>query len=75
VGSDSDRKILRDHELWLPELPISEEVWSDAYALSSQCRKAGRTAPAIDVLIAACARYHEVKLEYVDAHFDFLLRF
>jgi predicted nucleic acid-binding protein len=35
--------------------------------------KAGKTAPAVDVLIAACARHHRVALEHADSHFDFLL--
>src|SRR5438067_7678033 len=56
VGSESDRTILREHEIWLPEL------------IASQCRKTGKTAPANDVLIAACARHYEVALEYTDAH-------
>jgi len=64
VGDESDRRILRDFEQTLPELPITDDVW---------CRKAGRTAPAIDVLIAACARHHGVDVEHADSHFDFLM--
>ena len=74
VGSDADRKILRAHEVWLPDLPITDQVWADACDLASQCRKRGSSVPANDVLIAACARYHNVKLEFTDAHFEFLSR-
>ena len=73
VGDENDRRVLRDFEQTLPELPITDEVWAAACALASRCRKAGKTAPAIDVLIAACARYHGVELEHADSHFDFLM--
>ena len=73
VGDESDRRILRDFEQTLPELPITADVWAAAFALASRCRKATRTAPAIDVLIAACARHHGVDVEHADSHFDFLM--
>ena len=73
AGDESDRRILRDFEDTLPELPITDEVWMEACALASRCRKAGKTAPAIDVLIAACARHHGVEVEHADSHFDFLM--
>ena len=73
VGDENDRRILRDFEQTLPELPITDEVWTEAYALASRCRKAGKTAPAVDVLIAACARHHGVDLEHADNHFGFLM--
>jgi predicted nucleic acid-binding protein len=73
VGNESDRRILRDFEQTLPELAITDEVWAAACALASRCRKAGKTAPAIDVLIAACARHHDIELEHADNHFDFLM--
>lgn len=73
VGSAADRKILQNFEAWIPELAITDRVWDEACELADRCRKAGKTAPAIDVLIAACARHHRVRLEHADAHFDFLL--
>jgi predicted nucleic acid-binding protein len=73
AGGESDRRILRDFEETLPELPITDEVWAEACALAGRCRKAGKTAPAIDVLIAACARHHGVEVEHADRHFDFLM--
>ncbi|MBI2207756.1 MAG: PIN domain-containing protein [Candidatus Rokubacteria bacterium] len=73
VGNDGDRRVLREFEQTLPELPITDAVWTEACALADRCRKAGKTAPAIDVLIAACARHHGVELEHADRHFDFLM--
>ncbi|HSU86682.1 MAG TPA: PIN domain-containing protein [Chthoniobacterales bacterium] len=73
VGSATDRKILRDFESWIPDLAIGDQVWDQSCSLAERCRKAGQTAPASDVLIAACARHHRVGLEHSDAHFDFLL--
>jgi predicted nucleic acid-binding protein len=73
VGGEGDRRILRDFERTLPEFPITDDVWAAACALASRCHKARRTAPAIDVLIAACARHHGVEVDQVDSHFDFLM--
>lgn len=72
VGSEADRKLLQDFEAWIPELAITERVWDEACALADRCRRAGKTAPANDLLIVACA-CHQVPLEHADAHFDFLL--
>lgn len=67
---DRDKKTLRDFERLLPELPITNEVWKVAYALADKSRMAGATAPGADVLIAACAQFHEVPLEHSDSDFD-----
>jgi predicted nucleic acid-binding protein len=74
VGSEADRRILREHERWVPDLAITDAVWNEACALASQCRRSGKSAPASDVLIAACARHYRVELAYADAHFEFLMR-
>lgn len=73
VRHEHDREKLTIYERTLPELEIGAAVWREACALAGRCRKAGKTAPANDVLIAACARHHGVELERVDKHFDFLL--
>lgn len=72
AGDEADRRALRDFERTLPELPVTDEVWAAACELAVRCRKAGKTAPAIDVLIAACARHHGVDVEHADHHFEFL---
>lgn len=74
VGADQERKVLRDFEDHIPDLGITDEIWEEACALASRCRKAGKTAPASDVLIAACARHHRLALECADAHFEFLMK-
>jgi predicted nucleic acid-binding protein len=74
AGSESDRRALRDHEVWVHDLPITDEVWANACALASLCRRRGQIAPATDVLIAACARFHDVTIDSLDAHFAFLMR-
>lgn len=62
------------YESILRDLPITPTVWSEACALASRCRQKGKTAPANDILIAACALHYKVELERADAHFDFLLK-
>jgi predicted nucleic acid-binding protein len=70
---ERDKKALRDFEQRLPELPIGDEVWKLAYSLAQKARARGATAPGSDVLIAACARFHDVLLEHADSDFDRLL--
>ncbi len=55
-------------------LPIDAEVWKAAHALAQACRAAGVTAPANDLLIAACAEHHGVELLERDAHFAQIAR-
>jgi predicted nucleic acid-binding protein len=72
VGSDADRKLLRTYEQRIPELPITDDVWEQAYRLADSCRRSGKTAPPHDILIAACARHHDLEIEHEDSHFDLL---
>src|SRR5262245_34702232 len=69
-AGERDKKALRDFERHLLELPINEEVWSFAYDFAQKARSAGVTAPGADILIAACAEYHQVALEHADSDFD-----
>lgn len=74
VGNEKERAVLRAYEQKLPELPIDDQVWEEACELAARCRQAGKTAPASDHLIAACARHHGVTVETADAHFEFLMK-
>src|SRR5437762_5978655 len=71
VSTEQERAALREYEQRIPELAINDEVWQSACELADRCREAGERAPANDLLITACARYHGVELESADAHFDF----
>ena len=68
--SDQDRKLLRDYEKVLPEFAITDKVWNLACELGDRARRAGFSAGAADLLIAACARVHEVGLEHSDSDFE-----
>jgi predicted nucleic acid-binding protein len=72
VGADPERQMLKELEQRIPELAITDEIWQSACELADRCRKAGGRLPATDLLIATCARYHNVEVEAEDAHFDFL---
>lgn len=72
AGGEREKKVLRDFERLLPELPISTDVWDAAADLARQARAAAITIPASDLLIAACARRHGARLETADADFDAL---
>jgi len=72
AGGNQEKKVLRDFERILPELPITEIVWQEAYALARLARAAGITIPSTDLLIAACARHHGAALETADSDFALL---
>jgi predicted nucleic acid-binding protein len=65
-----DQKVLRDLERELPRVPTPPEVWATATDLSQTCRKAGLSVPVADLLIAACAEHHKLRVLHLDAHFD-----
>ena len=70
VGTDPERRMLRQMEQRIPELAITDEVWQAACDLAERCRSVGFTVPATDLLVATCARHHGVEIEAADAHFD-----
>ena len=70
AAGDRDRKILRDFEVVLTELPIDDDVWAGAYELARRARLAGVSVPATDILIAACTRRHGAELETADSDFE-----
>ena len=67
-----ERNVLADFARTLPELPITGEVWAEAYALAQRARTQGITVPATDVLIAACAHHHGARIETADKDFALL---
>ena len=69
AGGDREKKVLRDFERVLPELVIDDAVWLGAFDLARRARAAGASIPATDLLIAACAKRHEVALEQSDSDF------
>lgn len=72
--SEHDRKLLRDYQKVLPELAISDDVWTLACDLADRARRSGASTGAGDLLVAACARFHRVDLEHADSDFDRLQR-
>lgn len=70
AGGNRDRRILREFEAALPELPMDDAVWNAAYELARRARSTGISVPATDILIAACARRHQAGLETADTDFE-----
>ena len=71
---DAERRVLRDLEGELDKVETSPVVWKAAAELARTCRGAGVSAPAADLLIAACAEHHGLSLLHRDAHFDQIAR-
>ena len=66
---EHEKKVLREFEQLIPELPTVAPVWEAAFELSRRCRTAGITVPATDVLIVACAEHYGAALEHADGDF------
>jgi predicted nucleic acid-binding protein len=66
---EHERRVLRDFDERLMEMEIDSGVWALACDLARKARQRGLTVPAADLLIAACARHHEIGLEHADEHF------
>ena len=68
-----EKDVLREMERSLIDLPIDDEVWERACLLMTRARQRGKTVPATDALIVACARRHGVGVEHADRHFALLM--
>lgn len=69
---DHERRIIKEMEADLIDLEIDASVWHIAAELAQLARHKGKTIPATDILIAACARRHDVEIEHADRHFAIL---
>jgi len=69
----SEQRMLRDLSDELERVPTTNEVWELAFDFAQTCRRKGLTVPATDLLIAACASYHDLRIVHADQHFDRLL--
>lgn len=74
VGRDPEANVLRHYEVIVPDCPVTESVWFEAQSLAERGRRQGLSAPAMDILVAACARHHRLELEHDDQDFDWLMR-
>ena len=72
VRDDVERRNLGKLDPMLLNLPISPRVWQKASDVASAARGAGLTAPAADILIFSCAKYHGVAIEHSDRHYSLL---
>jgi predicted nucleic acid-binding protein len=70
----AEQRILRELEQELEKVSTPPAVWETAIELAQACRKAGLSAPATDLLIAACAEHHGLQVLHRDAHFDHIAR-
>jgi predicted nucleic acid-binding protein len=70
----SEQRLLRELERDLEKVPTPPAVWEAAFELARTCRRAGISAPATDILIAACAAHHKLEILHRDSHFDYIAR-
>jgi predicted nucleic acid-binding protein len=71
---EQERRKLSRLEAELEVLPTSDEIWALARRLAQRARERGRTFPATDILIAACAVGNGADIEAVDEHIEILKR-
>ena len=72
---ETERRVLREMEEALVLLPTDETVWQTAFRLARSARQSGKTIPATDLLIGACAQRHGVTLAHDDQHLAMLATF
>lgn len=70
----AEQRLLRELAQDLEKVPTPPAVWEVAQELARTCRLAGVSAPATDLLIAACAEHHDLELLHRDGHFDLIAR-
>lgn len=70
----SEHRILRELESVIERVATSPTVWEEASELARICRRAGVSAPATDILIAACAHHHDLEILHRDNHFNHIAR-
>jgi predicted nucleic acid-binding protein len=71
---DYEKQQLRDLEKEIPCLQTTPDAWQTARTLARESRKSGKTVPAADLIIAACALSHGASIEHSDSHIDFILK-
>lgn len=67
-----EKNVLLEMEQVLPELETTQKAWNLACDLARRIRERGRTVPASDLVIAACARHHGVDVLHDDRHFEII---
>ncbi len=70
VGGERERRWLHVLEESIATVATDGSVWSEARRLAETSRRHGLSTPSTDLLIAACARVHDLDLLHRDAHFD-----
>ncbi len=70
----SEHRILRELEAVVEKVPTPPAIWKAASELARICRGAGVSAPATDILIAACAEHHDLEILHRDSHFNLIAR-
>jgi predicted nucleic acid-binding protein len=69
----AEKRKLAELSAAVPRLETTAEVWALAHKLAVRCRDKGKTLPAADILVAACAAHYEAELEHKDTHFKDIL--
>ena len=72
-GAEDARNLARMEKL-IHNLEINDAVGVLSTELARKARARGRSVPAMDILIAACAAHHEIPVESCDEHFKWLAR-
>lgn len=74
AGGRREKRVLKEFEAALIDLPINEPVWECANDLARVCRENGVTVPATDLLVTACAAHHGARIETTDRDFEKIAR-
>ncbi|MBM4339538.1 MAG: PIN domain nuclease [Deltaproteobacteria bacterium] len=70
--SVGERDSLRTRLESLDTLPLTKDVWEQAYELGFSLRRKGLTIPTVDLIIAALAIEHKSLLLHHDEHYEMI---
>jgi predicted nucleic acid-binding protein len=73
-ASDAETRVLTELFGVVPLLITPDDLWSRAANLGRQCRKAGITTAALDLLISTVAIHHDAVLVTFDTDFEPIAR-
>jgi predicted nucleic acid-binding protein len=74
LATEAEARVLAKHFETLPVLATPHDLWSRAANLGRQCRKAGVTTAALDLVISTIAMFHDAELVTFDADFQDIAR-
>jgi hypothetical protein len=70
IKTSKEQEIVIDIFNTIEYIEITRELWITSGNLASELRSQGKSIPLSDIVIASCAREHQMLIFTIDKHFD-----